>query len=85
MPGPIGEIAREPSDTVGHESRVEQGEGRHVRPYGFIETGPGADVTTEVASPSAARITRAILGSGRRVSAYASPIRSYKTFSINAA
>jgi len=29
-----------------------------------------------VASPNAARITRAILGSGRRVSAYAPPIRS---------
>jgi hypothetical protein len=33
-------------------------------------------LTTEAASPSAARIARAILGSAWRVSAYAPPIRS---------
>jgi hypothetical protein len=41
--------------------------------------------TTDATSPSAARMSRAILGSGRRVSAYAPPIRSYRTFSMDAA
>ena len=50
--------------------------GTTARSVGSYEPDPAPMFTTEAASPSAARIARAILGSAWRVSAYAPPIRS---------
>src|ERR671935_3130809 len=61
VPGAIGEIAREPSDTVGHEPTVEQGEGRHVRPYGLVE------IRGRPAPVGGGEAVRAIGGHGHRL------------------